>query len=248
MEIPYKYSPRCKYGCDRGIIQVGSVVGRPQGEPDMKPTSTFFGSCGLTALLLAGAVNYAVAQTSSYAAQMAQCREDEIQAEITYANAKTACADQDDGLGGTANQATCLNNAFKAFHATITAIKVRKAGIEGTHKETLFAQDRKATYKPLAGGPTNTSGATKQPSAGAAAEAEHLRHYNALTQLGIDGIANDTDYEMAKLKCDGDYFCLSNAEQDFLAAGRKLDIAINNEDGTNRINLVKIGIGQQPSK
>src|SRR5450755_3396074 len=79
---------------------------------NVKPATAFLGSCGLTVLLLAGAVNSAIAQTSSYKAQMAQCREDEIKAEVTYANAKNACQGGND-------VPTCINDATKDFNATM---------------------------------------------------------------------------------------------------------------------------------
>jgi hypothetical protein len=192
----------------------------------MKPATVFLRSCGLTAVLLAGAVNsYAGivfvqkgSEQDRFDTEEVRCKQDVIQAEVELKNDKLHCKDSD---------TACFATAYRKFHAKINNVQIRRNNNNGTDLKWLIEHGRVGERK-------------KVWDASSDADAvENLRHFDAETGIQKEVIDVDTQYENDKVLCDKDKACLDKAFSKFKDTMTvQIGCDRNTEDGIHQKYLI----------
>jgi hypothetical protein len=190
----------------------------------MKPAIVFFRSCGLNAVLLAGAVNsYAGIYVESpeetrFKAEEVKCQQDVIQAGVELKNDKLHCKDSD---------TACFATAYRKFHDKINNVQIRRNNNNGTDLKWLIDGGRAAERK------KSWDDSSDQDAV------ENLRHFDAGTGIQKQVIDVDTQYENDKVLCDKDKGCLDKAFSKFKDTMTvQIGCARNTEDGIHQQYLV----------
>jgi hypothetical protein len=189
----------------------------------MKP-AVFFRSCGLTAVLLAGAVNsYAGIYVESpeetrFKAEGVKCQQDVIQAGVELKNDKLHCKDSD---------TACFATADRKFHAKINNAQICRNNNNGTDEKYLVELSRAGERKRI------------WDASSDADAVENLRHFDAETGILKQVVDVDTQYDNDKVLCDKDKACLDKAFSKFKdTLTVQIGCARNTEDGTHQKYLI----------
>jgi hypothetical protein len=112
----------------------------------VKPATVFIRSCGMTAVLLAGAVNSHAglsyetdADKARFDAEEVQCKQDIIQAGVDLRNDKLRC---------NGNQG-CQTTAQRTFATKINNVTIRRNNNNGTHYKAQLDQGRAVEGKKM---------------------------------------------------------------------------------------------------
>jgi hypothetical protein len=164
------------------------MMARPSGEHKVKPATFFFRSCGLAAVLLAGAVNsyaglyYENPEDERFKGEEVKCKQELAKANVEYGNDKLRCQ----------GNRSCLADAQRRFSDAEDQVTIHHNNNNGTHNKWMIDQRRAPQGKKVFNESSDADAV------------ENLRHFNAETTIEKKGVDVETQYENDKVLCRAD--------------------------------------------
>lgn len=202
----------------------------------MKRAAVVLRSFGLTSLLLAGTTgsyaglcltnpNASKQESARYYDQETSIKQEEVQANIDYANDKLLCK----------GSLSCMMQAQRKFQKAQNNIRINRNNNNATHQKALI--DIQA-----ASDVCNVKAPTESE------QDEYVRHFRAEIDIKKQEVDVNTKYDDAKINCGADRNCVIQAGKTYADDQLRLQVARNNENATHMKNLIAIVRNEQRPK